>query len=309
ETRPQAGGRQPRHVAQERRGAEGALRQARSGQGDGRLLPVRRACEPDRRRAGAARLQQRAGVRRLLAGLWQSPGCAGRERHLLQRRRAQRPHRRDAEAHRGAGEGAGGSAQARLTRSPATNPRGGASGDARSWPSPAPPAASAACADNCGVPMPSAPDNFDLRRLALPAFGPSLMFGLCEGAILPVLALSARALGASSAVAGLIVALVGLGSLLANLPAAQLTTRFGERRAMIGASVFALLALLLCIVARSVWLFGLAVFMVGLARAVFMLARQTFLIEVAPLHLRARAMSTLGGVHRIGMFVGPFLGA
>lgn len=157
--------------------------------------------------------------------------------------------------------------------------------------------------------MPSAPDNFDLRRLALPAFGPSLMFGLCEGAILPVLALSARALGASSAVAGLIVALVGLGSLLANLPAAQLTTRFGERRAMIGASVFALLALLLCIAARSVWLFGLAVFMVGLARAVFMLARQTFLIEVAPPHLRARAMSTLGGVHRIGMFVGPFLGA
>lgn len=157
--------------------------------------------------------------------------------------------------------------------------------------------------------MPSAPDNFDLRRLALPAFGPSLMFGLCEGAILPVLALSARALGASSAVAGLIVALVGLGSLLANLPAAQLTTRFGERRAMIGASVFALLALLLCIVAKGVWLFGLAVFMVGLARAVFMLARQTFLIEVAPLHLRARAMSTLGGVHRIGMFVGPFLGA
>ena len=78
---------------------------------------------------------------------------------------------------------------------------------------------------------------------------------------------------------------------------------------MIGASVFALLALLLCIVAKSVWLFGLAVFMVGLARAVFMLARQTFLIEVAPLHLRARAMSTLGGVHRIGMFVGPFLGA
>src|SRR5690606_36284327 len=89
----------------------------------------------------------------------------------------------------------------------------------------------------------------------------------------------------------------------------ELPARCGERRAVIGASVFALLALLLCIAARSVWLFGLAVFMVGLARAVFVLARQTFLIEVAPLHLRARAMSTLGGVHRIGMFVRPFLGA
>src|SRR5690606_20545447 len=157
--------------------------------------------------------------------------------------------------------------------------------------------------------MPSAPDSFDLRRLAVPAFGPTLMFGLCEGAILPVLALSARALGASSAVAGLIVALVGLGSLLGNLPAAELTTRFGERRAMVGASLFSLVALLACIMARSVWLFGVAVLMVGLARSVFMLARQTFLIEVAPRHLRARAMSTLGGMHRIGMFIGPFLGA
>src|SRR5690606_33630530 len=82
------------------------------------------------------------------------------------------------------------------------------------------------------------PDNFDLRRLALPAFGPSLMFRLCEGAILPVLALSARAPGASSAVAGLIVALLGLASLLANLPAAQLTPRLGEPRAMVGASAF-----------------------------------------------------------------------
>src|SRR5690606_29693206 len=51
------------------------------------------------------------------------------------------------------------------------------------------------------------------------------------------------------------------------------------------------------------------VLMVGLARAVFMLARQTFLVEITPIHLRARAMSTLGGVHRIGMFIGPFLGA
>lgn len=151
--------------------------------------------------------------------------------------------------------------------------------------------------------------DFSLRRLALPAFGPSLMFGLCEGTILPVLALSARALGASLALAGLVVALVGIGSLLANLPAAALTTRFGERRAMVGAAAFAVLALALCLVARSVWVFGLAVLMVGLARAVFMLARQTFLVEAAPTHMRARAMSTLGGVHRIGMFIGPFLGA
>ncbi|HEX2520094.1 MAG TPA: MFS transporter [Castellaniella sp.] len=135
------------------------------------------------------------------------------------------------------------------------------------------------------------------------------MFGVGEGAMLPVLALSARDLGASSAGAGLIVALVSIGSLLANIPAAMLATRFGERRAMVGAALFALLALTLCLVARSPWMFGLGVFMVGLASAVFLLARQTFLIEAVPLHMRARAMSTLGGTMRVGMFAGPFAAA
>jgi MFS family permease len=135
------------------------------------------------------------------------------------------------------------------------------------------------------------------------------MFGVGEGAMLPVLALSARDLGASSAAAGLIVALVSIGSLLANIPAAMLATRFGERRAMVGAALFALLALALCLTARNPWVFGLGVFMVGLASAVFLLARQTFLIEAVPLHMRARAMSTLGGTMRVGMFAGPFAAA
>ncbi|MFT0532754.1 MFS transporter [Castellaniella hirudinis] len=157
--------------------------------------------------------------------------------------------------------------------------------------------------------MSSSPDHFSLRAIALPAFGPSLLFGFGEGAIFPILALSARDLGASSAAAGFIVALVGVGSLLANLPAAALATRYGERRAMVGAALFSLLGLALCLLARSPWLLGMGVFMVGLASAVFLLARQTYLVEAVPLHMRARAMSTLGGTMRIGMFAGPFASA
>lgn len=158
-------------------------------------------------------------------------------------------------------------------------------------------------------PVPASAETFSLRKIALPAFGPSLLFGMGEGAIFPILALSARDLGASSAQAGFIVALVGVGSLLANLPAAALATRYGERRAMVGAALFSLLGLVLCLLAANPWLFGMGVFMVGMASAVFLLARQTFLIEAVPLHLRARAMSTLGGTMRIGMFAGPFIGA
>lgn len=157
--------------------------------------------------------------------------------------------------------------------------------------------------------MSSSPETFSLRRIAIPAFGPSVLFGLSEGAIFPVLALSARDLGADQALAGLIVALISVGSVFANLPAAALATRFGERRVMVGAALFSLVALILCLTATAPWMLAIAVLMIGGATAVFNLARQTFLIEVVPLGMRARAMSTLGGTMRIGMFAGPFLAA
>ncbi len=151
--------------------------------------------------------------------------------------------------------------------------------------------------------------SFSLRKIAVPAFGPSLLYGIGNGAILPVIALSARELGASVALAGLIAALVGIGSLVSNIPAALLASRYGERRAMMGAAAFSMLALLLCAMASTVGLLALGVLMVGMAASVFLLARQTYLTEAVPGYLRARAMSTLGGTTRIGVFVGPFAGA
>ena len=41
----------------------------------------------------------------------------------------------------------------------------------------------------------------------------------------------------------------------------------------------------------------------------WLLARQAYVTEVVPYRLRATAMSTLGGVFRIGLFIGPFIGA
>lgn len=151
--------------------------------------------------------------------------------------------------------------------------------------------------------------SFTLRSIAVAAFGPSLLFGIGEGAIFPIIALSAKELGASLALSGFIVSLFGIGSLLGNIPAALITARYGERRSMIGAAALTVLALILCLAATSTWMLGLGVFVVGLASAVFLLARQTFLIEAVPISLRARAMSTLGGVMRVGLFVGPFAGA
>jgi len=150
---------------------------------------------------------------------------------------------------------------------------------------------------------------FRLREIALAAFGPTLLFALGEGAILPVIALTVRQLGGSVALAALMVTLIGIGSLLSNIPASLVTARWGERWAIVGASAWCALGMLICVVATALWVFAIGVFMVGMAAAVFGLARQSYLTDAVPFHFRARALSTLGGVMRIGLFVGPFLGA
>src|SRR5690606_24415918 len=54
---------------------------------------------------------------------------------------------------------------------------------------------------------------------------------------------------------------------------------------------------------------AIGIFMIGMAQSVFMLARQTYLTDAVPIAMRARALSTLGGVMRIGLFISPFLSA
>ncbi|SCX59579.1 MFS transporter [Variovorax sp. EL159] len=150
---------------------------------------------------------------------------------------------------------------------------------------------------------------FSLWRIAVPAFGPSLLFGLGEGAILPIVPLTARDLGASVSMAALVVALIGIGSLLNNIPASLITIRWGERWAIVVAGLWSGLGMALCVWTSHFSLFAVGCFMVGMSQAVYNLARQSYMTEAVPIEYRARALSTLGGVMRIGMFIGPFLAA
>lgn len=151
--------------------------------------------------------------------------------------------------------------------------------------------------------------SFSWKRIIIPAFGPSALMGIGKGAILPVIALSAMDLNASLAESGLIVALIGFGSLICNIPAAMITSRYGERKSLVGASAFFVLALLLCLTATHALMLAAGVLMVGMGTSVFYLARQSYLIDAVPKHMHARAFSTLGGTQRMGMFIGPFIAA
>jgi len=148
-----------------------------------------------------------------------------------------------------------------------------------------------------------------LREIAPAAFLPPALFALGQGAIAPVVVITAQELGATAATAALVVAIAGLGQLIADIPAGALAARFGERPAMVAASILTAASLAVCMWAPNLPVFAAAMFATGAGTAVWQLARQSYVTAMVPFHLRGRAMSTLGGVYRIGLFVGPFLGA
>jgi MFS family permease len=150
---------------------------------------------------------------------------------------------------------------------------------------------------------------FKLKSLSLPVFAPSLLFGIGEGGLIPIIPASAQAMGASLPMAGIITGLVMMGTLMADIPAARLINVIGERKAMLWAAAVASLGVAMSLLATNLFFLGAGIFVMGASVAVFGLARHSYLTETVPYSHRARALSILGGVFRAGHFFGPMLGA
>lgn len=150
---------------------------------------------------------------------------------------------------------------------------------------------------------------FDRRGVLLSGFLPAALFAIGEGAIIPIIPIAADSLGASLAFAGFVAALILVGELIGDVPSGVVVGRIGERNAMMGAAVVSVVGLLVCVVAPNAWVLALGVFLVGVSTAVFALARHAYMTTAIPLRIRARALSSLGGVFRFGYFVGPFVSA
>lgn len=158
------------------------------------------------------------------------------------------------------------------------------------------------------MPSPTAID-FRLRDLAFAAYAPTVVSTIGHGAVMPVLALRARELGADVGTAAFVVALLGIGMLVSSLPAGALVARIGERRTlMIGGFVDAV-AMVAAAATGSVVGLSVAVLISGATWTAFLLARQAYMIDAVPPSHRARALSLLGASARVGVLIGPLLGA
>jgi MFS family permease len=155
---------------------------------------------------------------------------------------------------------------------------------------------------------PGAEEPFRIRSLTASVYVPGVLYAIGQGAATPIIALVALDLGASPALAGAIVALRGIGTLIFDIPAGSLVARVGERRAMLIATGGLTLIALGIGLGPTLPVYALLVFLMGGAWSVWALARLAFATEVTPPRHRGRVMSMVGGTMRIGQFVGPLLG-
>ncbi|MFF2484840.1 MFS transporter [Microbacterium sp. NPDC058062] len=148
-----------------------------------------------------------------------------------------------------------------------------------------------------------------LWRFGPMVYGPTVLFALGEGAVIPLIPVIAAQLGADVATAALVASALVVGQLCGNIPAGWAVARVGERLTMAIAGVISLGGVVGMALAPSLGIFALAVFLIGFCAAAFGLARHSFMTTRVPLSFRARALSLLGGTFRLGMFVGPFVAA
>lgn len=156
--------------------------------------------------------------------------------------------------------------------------------------------------------QPTTPAPFRIRDLGLSVYLPTFLFAVGQGAVLPFTPLFATNLGASIAVASLIVALRGLGMMIFDIPAGILVGSIGERYAMVvGTAMLAIVAIGAALTDSVVVFAGLMVLM-GFSWSIWQLARLTYVSDQAPPELRGRALSLVGGTNRAGNAIGPLLG-
>ncbi|MCC2593525.1 MFS transporter [Tessaracoccus sp. OS52] len=159
-----------------------------------------------------------------------------------------------------------------------------------------------------------------LARLVWPIYAPVLLEAIGASALLPLIPLIALELGFSVPAAAGLTVVSGAVGVLGPIPAGWVMTAVGERLSMITTGIGLVLSALagFAVVSHAMAVgatgghrvgFFLALLATAICEQVWMLGRQAYMGTQLPVAVRARGMSTLGGMIRIGHVLGPVAGA
>ena len=115
-------------------------------------------------------------------------------------------------------------------------------------------------------------------------------------------------LGAGLTMVGVMVSLLGLGNILADLPAGALIHRFGDRRLIIISSALASVAAFGIAASANLGVIGALRTVIGLSQAAMMMSMMAFVRNRVAAAARGRSLAFVGGAVRLGFFLGPVAG-
>jgi MFS family permease len=144
--------------------------------------------------------------------------------------------------------------------------------------------------------------------LVLPVYAPTLLLAFGGGMLTPIWPLYAASFGASYAWIGVVLAARGIGTILGDLPAGVLVSKFGQRRLMlIGLALIALCGFATS-QAQAIWELLLYGTVEGIGGAFWNISRHAYLTHAAPKEQRGRAIAAFGGIFRTGGLLGQAVG-
>jgi MFS family permease len=147
-----------------------------------------------------------------------------------------------------------------------------------------------------------------VRELWLPIYLPSFLIAAGQQAVIVLLPLYALELQGGAAFAATLLALRGLGSLIANIPAGMLVSRLGDKTVMVAALLTLGVSGVLLGQTSNLALAAALAMAFGAGSGAWLLSRLVYVTEAAPLESRGRAIAALGGIQRVGLLIGPVVG-
>ncbi len=146
------------------------------------------------------------------------------------------------------------------------------------------------------------------RQLALAVYVPTFFLSFAQGVVLPTMPLYAAEFATSVGLIGVAVAALAFGTMLADLPAGLLIQRTGRRPMMLAGAGMVAASFVGLAVARVYPELVLYRLIGGVGTACWGLSRLAFMADAVPVASRGRALSTFGGLQRLGTFTGPVTG-
>ena len=146
------------------------------------------------------------------------------------------------------------------------------------------------------------------QYLILTAYFPAFVIQISIGMLIPVLPLYIQEIGGGLELIGLGVAAFLIGNTIFDIPAGFLSQKYGYKKLITISILIQIILSILTPFASNFTLFFLLRFVIGCGIAMWSISLLTNISNTVAQNKRGRYLASLGGIHRIGFFIGPLIG-